>query len=67
MTDPSRPRAVQDLLFSFPLSEYEAALHEVSTLLKLNTRLVPRLLHHGDASADALPGIQDIEVQTRRR
>ena len=51
----------------FAFGEYDMAMHEASTRLKLNTRLVPHRLRRNDASADALAGIQEGEIQTRGR
>ena len=55
----------QNLLFPFAHLEHESAIHEAS-LLKLNTRLLHQLRHNG-ASADALAGTQEAEIQTRGR
>ena len=65
MADPRRPRALfrgsahlpQASLVPFALPEYETALYEASTQLKLNTRLITDRLRLGGASADAFAGI----------
>ena len=55
--------ALKNLLFTFALPTHEAAVRAASTQLKLNTRLVPRRLRHGGASAAALAGIQEAETR----